>query len=238
MQTQLRAYASANTQLSPAELKAALLVHAKAHAKADADGSRVLKQSFGYWGKNGKEHGCAVGCTLHSAKLLGVWTGEESSHAGYEKIGIPRVLAYLEDNIFESLPEAQAMKWPTRFLSAITPGADLSMVWPRWFLRIARDPEHGLLKFAGKNRQILDAIEGVCALFERRIAGSEPTQAEWDSAAATARAAATEATEATEAAEAAAEATARAAATAAAAEAAAEAAEAEAEAEAADWRSL
>ena len=59
-----------------------------------------------YW-EDGK--GCAVGCTIHSG-----------NHASYEKeLGIPSELAYLEDFIFEDLPNARAMMWPEQFLAAI-----------------------------------------------------------------------------------------------------------------------
>ena len=52
-----------------------------------------------YW-KEGK--GCAVGCTLHSG-----------DHSKYPVLlGIPIVLARLQDGIFEGLPNALAMTWP------------------------------------------------------------------------------------------------------------------------------
>ncbi len=56
-----------------------------------------------YW-EYGK--GCAVGCTIHS-----------NQHIAYEtELGIPVELAYLEDSIFESLPNGKALMWPERFL--------------------------------------------------------------------------------------------------------------------------
>jgi hypothetical protein len=76
-----------------------------------------------YW-ENGK--GCAVGCTVKS-----------SDHMAYEtKFGIPVMLARFEDRIFEGLPNEKAMLWPERFMSAIKPGADLSLVgWKfQWWL--------------------------------------------------------------------------------------------------------
>ena len=97
-------------------IKAKLLADLQAHADAD----RLVKGQ--YW-ENGK--GCAVGCTLHS---LGA-AGRASNHAQYETcLGIPQMLAQLEDRIFEGLPTADAMRWPMRFSAAITPGADLSLV--------------------------------------------------------------------------------------------------------------
>ena len=99
--------------------KQAILAQLAAHRAADQ-----IVQNNGYW-KEGR--GCAVGCTLHS-----------SNHMEYEtRFGIPAVLARLEDSIFEGLPVALACQWPERFMSAIQPGADLSLVqWQflRWLL--------------------------------------------------------------------------------------------------------
>jgi hypothetical protein len=68
-----------------------------------------------YW-EDGK--GCAVGCTIHG-----------SGHKKYEPIfGIPQALAHIEDAIFEGLPNDRAMDWPIRFMAAIKPGSDLSLV--------------------------------------------------------------------------------------------------------------
>lgn len=96
-------------------IKAKLLADLQAHADHD----RLVKGQ--YW-ENGK--GCAVGCTLQS-----FGADNTSDHAEYERLlGIPQILARLEDVIFEGLPNVAAMKWPMRFSAAITPGADLSRV--------------------------------------------------------------------------------------------------------------
>ncbi len=80
------------------------------HQKADH-----LVQGYGYW-QGGK--GCAVGCTIHG-----------SNHQAYEtEMGIPEMLARLEDTIFEGLATNLAREWPARFLSAVRPGSDLSLV--------------------------------------------------------------------------------------------------------------
>ena len=74
-----------------------------------------LVQGYGYW-SHGK--GCAVGCTIQSG-----------DHREYEtRFGIPANLARLEDAIFEWLDIETARAWPERFMSAIEPGADLSLV--------------------------------------------------------------------------------------------------------------
>jgi hypothetical protein len=90
-------------------LKTAILSQLQAHHDAD----QIVKGR--YW-EDGK--GCAVGCTIHSG-----------DHAEYEVLfGIPIMLAWLEDTIFEGLPNDLAQTWPMRFMSAIRPGADLSRV--------------------------------------------------------------------------------------------------------------
>jgi hypothetical protein len=90
-------------------IKAAILAQLAHHRAAD----EIVKGR--YW-ENGK--GCAIGCTLHS-----------SDHAEYEiRFGIPQMLAQLEDCIFEGLPNDEAKQWPERFMSAIKPGVDLSIV--------------------------------------------------------------------------------------------------------------
>jgi hypothetical protein len=96
-------------------IKAKLLADLQAHADAD----RLVKGQ--YW-ENGK--GCAVGCTLQS-----FGADNTSDHAEYERLlGIPQILARLEDVIFEGLPNVAARRWPMRFSAAIIPGVDLSRV--------------------------------------------------------------------------------------------------------------
>ncbi len=124
----------------------------------------------GETGRAGK--GCSVWCTLNKYE-----------HAAYEtELGIPRAIARLEDGLFESLPVELAMEWPQRFLAAIRPGADLSMVLPRFFLWLLVDPTDGVLQFAKSDKSKI-AISAVAALYVRRIAGDEPKLNEWKTAA-------------------------------------------------------
>jgi len=91
------------------EIKTRYLHRVELHAAAD----EIIHGT--YW-ERGK--GCAVGCTVHS-----------SLHANYETdLGIPRMLAKLEDRLFEGMTNGSAKTFPARFLNAITPGADLSRV--------------------------------------------------------------------------------------------------------------
>ena len=142
------------------EVKDLYLNRVEEHRKADQ-----LIQGYGYW-SDGK--GCAVGCTLHSG-----------NHRSYEtELGIPKILAHLEARIFESLPKENARLWPGQFLAAIQPGADLSMVWPKFVIWLLVDPTDGVVKFA-KNAA---PIQAVANLYQRRIAGDEPSITEWRNA--------------------------------------------------------
>ena len=133
------------------EIKAKYIKRVQRHAKAD----QIIKGK--YW-EDGK--GCAVGCTVHS-----------DSHAAFEiELGIPRVLARLEDSIFEGLPNELAMTWPLRFLKAITPGADLSKVWPHFAVWLLTDETAGVIRHA-KRDQTKKAIQDVSDLYSRLAAG-------------------------------------------------------------------
>ena len=123
-----------------------------------------------YW-ENGR--GCAVGCTVSGRRRA----GEGWYDAVARQIGIPAHLAALEDAIFEGLPNGDAQAWPERFLRAIPEGADLGRVWPQfaiWLLTEEAPSASG---------------EAVAALYRRRLAGDEPTDAEWSREAEAARAA-------------------------------------------------
>ena len=123
--------------------KDAILEQLREHEKTD----ELVK---GYYWEKGK--GCAVGCTVHSA-----------NHSLYEsKFGIPQMLAWLEDTIFEGLPNGKAKEWPIAFMSAIAPGTDLSLVgWKflHWLLtdeKVNPGINHPLVKDAVK--QCADVI--------------------------------------------------------------------------------
>ncbi len=115
----------------------------------------------------------AVGCTL-----------ESNQHSRYEEeLGIPRQLAYLEDRIFEGLPNKEAKGFPFAFLTSIPVGADLSLVLARFMVWLLIDPEKGVLRFVGKQGQ---AITAVASLYQRVIEGEAVSTQDWLSALTTA----------------------------------------------------
>ena len=164
--TQLRAFHG-----DPA-IKAKYLDRVRAHQLAD----QLIQKAT--W-DNKTQKGCAIGCTLHNY-----------SHSAYEnELGIPRVLARLEDGIFEGLSVPDSKQWPARFLEAIQVGADLSMVWPRFAHWLLADPDFGVIRHA-KTDTSKKAISDVAALYSRWISGEKPVRKEWVAAAYAAYAAA------------------------------------------------
>ncbi|MBA2612571.1 MAG: hypothetical protein H0U95_11405, partial [Bacteroidetes bacterium] len=131
------------------EIKDQYLNRLKAHAAAD----EIIKGQYWDQGK-----GCAVGCTVHS-----------DQHNAYEKeLGIPMILARLEDRFFEGMPNKNAKEFPVRFLSAIPVGVDLKNVWRKFMAWMLIDPEHGVIKFV-KDQNAKDAITNIAKAFENSI---------------------------------------------------------------------
>lgn len=158
------------------KLKRFLLSELRKHRKAD----RIVRGR--YWG-NGK--GCAVGCTLEA---LSRFNGNASvvhdftTHLLYEPAaGIPETLGRLEDIIFERLPIAEAVRWPQRFARAIEPGANLSMVWPKFALWLMED---FLPPIVAGDAAAKAAVARVANLFGRWVrGGNKPSAKQWADAA-------------------------------------------------------
>jgi hypothetical protein len=159
---------------SDPELKTFVLNQIIAHREAD----KLVKGRYWHDGK-----GCAVGCTLEAVRLHNGNATKKinhESHSLYEtELGIPRILARLEDRFFESLPNTESQAWPERFTSAIRPGADLAMVWPRFafWLLTEECPQHT------KNTRSLASLAEVGALYREWLeAGAKPSTSRWLSA--------------------------------------------------------
>ena len=115
-----------------------------------------------YW-QHGK--GCAVGCTVHS-----------DSHKAYEtELGIPMILARLEDRIFEGMSNADAKEFPLRFLQAVPVGVDLKNVYKQFFVWMLTDKEHGVIKFS-KNDDTKKAIQDVSDLLQKSLLENVTTE--------------------------------------------------------------
>jgi hypothetical protein len=124
----------------------------KAHMLADE-----LVQGTG-WESNGTTKGCAVGCTLNAY-----------NHVAYEnELGIPKILAHLEDGIFEGLSFEESKNFPLTFLEAIPVGADLSNIFKHFFIWMLTDPADGVIKFV-KDEQTKTAIQSVSDLLSKYL---------------------------------------------------------------------
>ncbi len=144
------------------KIKEKYLNRVEAHAKAD----EIVKGT--YW-EEGK--GCAVGCTI-----------EGNDHEKYEiELGIPKELAYIEDIIFEELPNELAMEWPLRFLKAVPVGADLSKIVPQFVIWQFEDEKYGLknTKEVIDDKEVFGFCEEVVGLYKRILGGKEVSQNEF-----------------------------------------------------------
>jgi len=143
--------------------KTKYLLRVRSHRRA---GEMV---SGNFW-KDGR--GNAIGCTLHSSRF-----------EDYEaELGIPRILAHLEHRLFEGLnfyvSPASARSLPEKFLSAIRPGSDLALVWPKVALWMLIDGDYGIIR-AAKAKISREAVTGTAALYQRWLAGDEPPARAW-----------------------------------------------------------
>lgn len=149
------------------KLKSALLKEIKKHEKTDA----IIQGTYGE--ENGKWKGCAVACSWRSLAIVQKkkLVTQYNQHAVYEtELGIPRIIACLEDRIFEGLEVKLANKFPAQLANAIKPGADLSLVWPKFAVWLLVDKKDGVLQYAKSERSIT-AIKRVAELYGKVIKG-------------------------------------------------------------------
>ena len=145
---------------------------------------QIIKGTYGQ-GSNGDWKGCAVGCSIHSYNRKRGTKYSAGDHAAYESaLGIPRSLAYLEDTIFENLPDDLSLDWPKRFMEAPKVGADLSLVTARFMVWLLADENDGVIRFAGEHEVVRSAILAVAALYQRQLDGGRVSDQEWSLAAA------------------------------------------------------
>lgn len=68
-----------------------------------------------------------------------------------EELGIDLRLAKIKYTIFEHLDFIDSKKWPAQFISAISVGSDLSMIWPTFAQWLLVDPNYGVIKYATRD---------------------------------------------------------------------------------------
>lgn len=145
-----------------AAIKEKYLLRLQAHRIADE-----IIQGVGYEVDGAEVKGCAIGCTLN-----------KYDHKAFEtELGIPMVLAKLEDRIFEGLSVDESKDFPSNFLSAIPIGKDLGNVYKHFLIWLLSDPEDGVIRFA-KTEQTKSAILTVSAKLKFSLE-NEVTKEEW-----------------------------------------------------------
>jgi len=153
--------------LNDSKLKENFLEEIRKHQEADA----VIQGTYGDI-EDGKWKGCAVGCSLKSmSKIKGEEIKTDAQERYEDLLGVPQVLARLEDGIFEGLPEEDAKKWPLKFSEAINVGADLSLVWPKFAKYILVDERDGVIKFANGRQDVIEAIKKTAEVWDGIIEG-------------------------------------------------------------------
>ena len=156
------------------KLKQDFLAELRRHQAADA----FVQGTYGETDDTGTFRGCAVGCSIQSLNTIQHRQIQRDDHGSYAvTIGIPEPLAYLEDRIFEGLPVKQAKQWPLRFAGAITPGADLSLVIPRFMAWLMEDLE----QYATDD--VKPVLRQVGSLYQHVIDGGTVSDNEWERAA-------------------------------------------------------
>ena len=103
-------------------LKARFLAELEKHAQADA----FLKGTYGQM--NSHFRGCGIGCSLASLNVIAGHHIDRrtSDHERYPtELGWPLWLAYLEDHLFEELPDALSKTWPIRLSTAVPVGVTI-----------------------------------------------------------------------------------------------------------------
>src|SRR5712692_6789302 len=131
------------------QVKEKYLERLRQHKIAD----QILQDATGQDGK-----GCAVWCTLN-----------KYAHQAYEnELGIPMILARLEDRIFEGLSIEESRDFPINFLTAIPIGKDLKHIYKHFFIWMLVDEKDGVIKFAKTDNQ-RTAISNVAELLKKSI---------------------------------------------------------------------
>ena len=169
------------------ELKSALVAEIRKHREHD----QVIQGSYGTLGDpSGLFRGCAVGCAIDSLFMVnGYYTPENcyADHGIYEReLGIPSILAELQDVIHEGLSDEIFPTWPERFMEAVPTETDLSLVFPKFALWFLTDEKFGIFNYSiGTPPQ--EAVEEAAELFSAIVAGERIPLQVWRDCAEVAR---------------------------------------------------
>ena len=126
------------------ELKSAIVAEIRKHREQD----QVVQGEYATYGKDFSRPPkyCAIGCTIQAtATVLGTRVYSWSNHKKYvDWLGIPEILAELQDVIHEVLSDESFPTWQERFMEAVPTETDLSLVFPKfaWWLVVDGMLEH------------------------------------------------------------------------------------------------
>lgn len=154
----------------------------EAHIEAD----RLRAGSYGEIEENGKFIACAIGCQVYDIERergIDPLTLNKEEHDMHELVandyGWPLWLCYLEDTIFEGLPNAMRKGWPLRLVRAVPVGVDITPVRHRLLAFVARE----IVVFDASRFPAVAAVNArVAELHDRAARGDAPTLNEWSAA--------------------------------------------------------
>jgi len=159
------------------ELKSALVAEIRKHREQD----QVIQGNYGYL-EEGRFRGCAVGCSIDSLFRLGGHVLPHylcGDHGVYEReLGIPKILAELQDIIHEGLSDESFPTWPERFMEAVPTETELSLVFPKFALWFLIDKENGILGSAADTQQ-KETVENLAGLFYLIVSGEKVPLSLW-----------------------------------------------------------
>lgn len=133
------------------EIKDKYIKRIEAHMFADE-----IIQGTGFDEKTNK--GCAIGCTL-----------DNYDHFSFEtELGIPAILAILEDKLFEGLTVTDSKRFPLDVLTAIPVGVNLEMIYPKIYHFQLTNEKWGIIKTLTNENDVKYFTE-VAELYQKLI---------------------------------------------------------------------
>lgn len=91
------------------KLKEAMIAQMKSHMEQD----KLIRGTYGDAEDGDSFKGCAVGCALDSLNIIEGKKESTGKHERYEEeLGIPEILARLEDDLFEEMSKEDSKIFP------------------------------------------------------------------------------------------------------------------------------
>lgn len=167
------------------DLKATAVERMRAHREHDTflQGIFVEADPKAAAGYRGCFHGCLTTEALMAeqnirsadfVRIRRTWHEE-----GQRLFGIPTNLGVLLDKVFEALDPSRCGTFAVDTVEAIPVGADLSAVLDALAYEVLTDELYGMRAITLADTDQRRAVDGVAALYRRRIVGDEPLNSEW-----------------------------------------------------------